>query len=237
MRLTSCTGCASPPPDGIPVQSFTNPGAKTPLHSVTHPLMATPDAPTPTPELTPPADVCPAGDALPSLTTTLSSAEIREKLDVAARKGRMPGLELQSQAGIFEIREFGQPFESTLTATAAAGVDGFQTIEFQSKIRPMFPTVFAVMLVVSIWPGIYLVDSMVRHYFSWYDIPTWWWYLPLTVPTSPWAFWSAVKKSRASASVEARRLIERVATELKAKIVEQTSQSEANEPVIARDSA
>lgn len=153
------------------------------------------------------------------LRTSFSPSEIREKLDAAARKGRMPGLNLDSKRGLLEIRDFGQPFESVLVAKLEER-DTDQSIRFSTHIRPVFPTVFAIMLLISIWPGIYLVDSMLVHYFSWYSIPTWWWYLPLTVPTSPWMFWSALKKSRASAAEDARTLIAKVAAELHASPVE-----------------
>ncbi len=162
---------------------------------------------------------------MPRLRTSLSTEDVRRRLDAAARKGRLPGLHLEgtSDTELFEVREFGRPFESSLIAVRASragggadgGADAPGDIEFRVKLRPTIPWIFAIVLIVSIWPGIYLVDSMLRHYFSWYSsIQTWWWYLPLTVPTSPWAIWSAVKKSRASAAAEAGAIIQKIGAEI-----------------------
>lgn len=70
--------------------------------------------------------------------------------------------------------------------------------------------VFGVILVLTVWPGVWLTDSMIRSYFTSYDYKTWMWYLPLTAPFVPWMMWSAWRRSRASALEEAVRLIERV---------------------------
>jgi hypothetical protein len=162
---------------------------------------------------------------MPRLRTSLNDAAVRDRLDAAARKGRLPGLRLDAGDALFEVQEFGRPFESTLRAEAApagaAQAGAARDIVFSLRLKPLFPSIFVIILVVSIWPGIYLVDSMLKQYFSWYDssVETWWWYLPLTVPTSPWAFWSAAKKSRASAHAECESIIRRLATELGADVV------------------
>ena len=55
-----------------------------------------------------------------------------------------------------------------------------------------------------------MTDSMIRTYFSGYDIATWKWYLPLTAPFVPWAMWSAIRKSQVSARGQAAELVEKV---------------------------
>ena len=181
--------------------------------------MTTLDAPTaPSPSPSAPA-VGSDSARYPMVVTALSRDEIRDKLDYAARRGRMPGLSLDTSRGVFEIKDFGQPFESVLVAELAKN-GAEQVLRFTTRLRPVLPIVFAVMLIISIWPGIYLVDSMLDHYFSWYNIPTWWWYLPLTVPTSPFLFRSVMRNSRASAEVDARTLIQKVAAELNATTVD-----------------
>jgi hypothetical protein len=120
---------------------------------------------------------------------------------------------------LFAVRDFGHPFESVLNASFHPDLSGsHNVVAFETRLKPLIPTVFAIGLILSVWPGIYIVDSMLRHYFSWYDIPTWWWYLPLTVPTPPWAMWAAIKKSRESATASALELIERIGTELHADV-------------------
>jgi hypothetical protein len=173
-------------------------------------LMATADPRDPSS----PPDAAPPASGLPTLRSTDSPAQILAALETAARRGRLPGY--NPSAASFQIRDFGTPFECALVASFTSPDPGHTAISFAVKVRPLIPAIFAISLIVSIWPGIYLVDSMLQHYFSWYNIPTWWWYLPLTVPTSPWAFFSALKKSRASGHADAGALVAKVASELKA---------------------
>lgn len=156
----------------------------------------------------------------PRVRTRFAPDEIVARLDAAARKGRLPGFRPTSSRALFEVREIGHPFQAELLAHASRLDSEARTeLAFELRIRPLLPFIFALMLALSIWPGIYVVDSMLRQYFSWYTIPTWWWYLPLTVPTSPWAFWSALKKSRAAARAEAAELINKISAELHAETV------------------
>jgi hypothetical protein len=92
-------------------------------------------------------------------------------------------------------------------------------VEFSVAIKPLLPWVFAVMLVLSVWPGVLLAESLMTTYFgravgSW----TWWWYLPLTAPTTPWAIWWSVRRSRALIHDDAHRVIAALATELRAAV-------------------
>jgi hypothetical protein len=135
-------------------------------------------------------------------------------------------LRLESSLALFEVREIGRPFESTLVATArdagsagGASSSAARQVDLELRMRPLVPVIFAIVLIVSVWPGIYLVDSMLRHYFSWYgSVETWWWYLPLNVLTSPWAFASSLRKSRASAREEAGEVVKKLAKELGAEV-------------------
>lgn len=165
----------------------------------------------------PPQQVPHVTGNLPELRAPMSAEQVVGALETAARRGRLPGFSPVS--GGFRFRDFGAPFECELAATTTPLPSGGTSISFAIRIRPVPPWIFGIVLAVSIWPGIYLVDSMLKHYFSWYDFPTWWWYLPLTVPTSPWALMSALKKSRASGEAEARELISKVASELKVQVV------------------
>jgi hypothetical protein len=155
---------------------------------------------------------------LPRIRTPFSASRIRDAVDQASRRGKIPGISLEQGGDNFKITDFGQPFESIL----AASVRGNQVtsiIQFRSRLKPLMPVIYAIVLLLSIWPGIWLTDSMLRAYFSWYRIPTWWWYLPLTVPTSPWMMWAAVRKSRASGHIAAVDLIGKVAAAVDGEVV------------------
>jgi hypothetical protein len=150
-------------------------------------------------------------DALSVVRTSVSTQEVCSKLDAAASRGRLPGLVLNGrQSALFSITDFGHPFEGVLIARR----DSLNDLRFETRLKPIGPALFAIVLVLAVWPGLLLTDSMLRVYFSWYDIPTWWWYLPLTVPSSPWAWRSAIRKSRESVHQRAQELIGKVAAEV-----------------------
>jgi hypothetical protein len=158
---------------------------------------------------TDPHPAAPSSPALPTLRTALDAAAILARLDAAARRGRLPGLVAPAHRALFEVREFGEPFESTLVATL---VDG--EIRFALRLRPTMPLVFVLIVALTIWPGVWLTESFLAvlggSFWRW----TWWWYLPLSVVGGAWALRSAWARSRATAALEAPRIIERIAGEL-----------------------
>lgn len=145
----------------------------------------------------------------------LSPAEIRARLDSAARKGNLPGWQSADGSAnprpeLFAITDFAGPFEHILSARAEPGTDG-TTLRFELRVKPTMPLVYLAVLVATVWPGVSLTDSMLRSYFTGYDWRTWMWYLPLTVPFVPLALAGAWKKSRRSAKAQAADLIAKVA--------------------------
>ncbi|MBC7773049.1 MAG: hypothetical protein H7210_11175 [Pyrinomonadaceae bacterium] len=157
-----------------------------------------------------PSDVAAARAALPVLHSGLTPQGVMEALDTAARKGKVPGLSSEAGKRMFRVVDFGKPFESRLIGVIdeVQGMPGTASrISFTIRMKMLMPVIFAVMLIASVWPGILLTDSMLKLYFSWYTIPTWWWYLPLTVPFVPFAFLKAWKTSIASGRAEAAEIV------------------------------
>ena len=158
--------------------------------------------------------------ALPALSSHLTPDQILTRLEQAARRGKLPGFSCGAghgdrEAPLFTITDFGTPFESVLEVRAEKNAAAAGTrLRLRSRLKPLFPWIFALSLVVTVWPGVWLTDSLVRTYFSGYDIRTWIWYLPLTAPFCPWAFWKAVKRSRGSAAADLADLIPRIAAEI-----------------------
>ncbi len=106
------------------------------------------------------------------------------------------------------MTDFGRPFEGVLEARHVPMSDGTGSeLVFRVRLKPVLPIVYAVVLVLTVWPGVWLTDSMLRTYFTSYDFTTAYWYVPLTLPFVPWGMWTAIKKSRKSARVEAEELI------------------------------
>jgi hypothetical protein len=157
---------------------------------------------------------------LPRLISPLSGIEVVSKLDAAARRGKLPGFH-KGGAGpnggeevLFHLTDFGHPFESILEARSAPHGSG-SALQFSLRLRGRMLWIFIISMVLTVWPGVWLTDSMMRTYFSGYSLGMWGtcaWYLPLTVPFVPLGIWRAIQKSRSSAHASAVELIENVRT-------------------------
>lgn len=164
--------------------------------------------------------------ALPEIESPVAPSAVLERLDSAARRGKLPGFSGGKTEGdriTFELTDFGAPFESRLLGRAFASGEVSRIAFDPPRLKPLFPWVFAVILVLTIWPGGWLTDSMIRSYWDWYSSRPWWvtyaWYMPLTVPFCPLAMRSALRKSRASARVEVAALAAKVAAATGGRIV------------------
>lgn len=168
------------------------------------------------PQPDPPAPSAPPAGAAapPPLETPLEPVQIVRALEQAARRGHLPGLITAPGAApggpLFSVQDFGAPFESIMSATAHAAPGGGTRLQWSMRLKRRLPAVFLIVLISTVWPGWWLTDSLLRTYFTAYDYTTWMWYVPLTAPFVPFAMWTAVKRSRASARTEADRLIARV---------------------------
>lgn len=169
------------------------------------------------PETPAPEVLVPLSVPLGSVRTARSAAEIVKTLDTAARRGRLAGFEPNSRGNseCFRAAAFGTPFDGVLIGRLAEG-----SLRFETRLRPLMPMGFALVLAASVWPGVVLTESMIASFFpsssawKW----TWWWYIPLTLPFCPWVFWSAVKKSRATVHDSAHQVIAKIAAELGGKV-------------------
>lgn len=159
------------------------------------------------------------GASLPILSSPYSAPEIVARLDALARRGKLPGFQrTPNQPTLFEMTDFGTPFESVLAATATPSAVGTD-LAFQSRMKRGTLWVFNIALIVSVWPGVWLTDSMIRTYFPSYPLSfggTCAWYLPLTILPAPLALLSALRRSRTTAHAEALSLITSIANAIHA---------------------
>lgn len=153
---------------------------------------------------------------LPTVPTGLSRDEIRARLDAAARRGRLPGFSTATGDAAFLIRDIGRPCESELLADLqpSAGGPGAE-VRFRLRLRPLMPAVYVVVLVLTVWPGVWFMESFLGLFpgsagWMWSG----WWYIPLTVLSAPFAMRSVLRTSRATAREDAEKLIAVVAGEL-----------------------
>lgn len=180
------------------------------------------DSPTPAGPPTAPLPPASVVEPLPDLHTPLTTAEILTRLQAASRRGKLAGWQSPAakpppQGAVFAIKDFGHPFESVLLAHASQQANGTGTrLTFTTRVQPLIPLVYLVVLIASVWPGVWLTDSLIRTYFTGYTFNTYYWYMPLTVPFVPWGMWSAWKKSTRSARTDAHALVEKIRTALAA---------------------
>lgn len=145
------------------------------------------------------------------------------RLDEAARRGRLPGFQRStpkdrggSSAGgeLFRVAAFGTPFDGELLCTAAAEGAGWR-LRFRPRLKPLLPAIFAVVLALGIWPGLPLTEKLIADVLpdGWW---TWtaYWYLPLAIVGSPWAMWTAWRRSVDSIAVSAAEMLGKIRKEL-----------------------
>lgn len=168
-----------------------------------------------------------AQSALPSLTVPLEAGAIVDRIDQASRRGRMPGFRAGAEGGLFVVDAWGTPFDHDLVARAATA--GTQTrLDFDLHLRRRMPTIHAIALVFTAWPGVWLTDSMLKLWFGWYyaltqkdmfvwggfDAFTYLWYIPLCVLPLPWFWRKSLWRSRRTSHVSGLETIAKIAAEL-----------------------
>lgn len=174
----------------------------------------------PTPNLSQTRADSPLNTPLPEVETSLTSAEVIERLRTASKRGRLPGFESPVQGGDFRVAAHGTPFDGVVLGRTEAG-----RVRFEVRRLWMWPVVFAVLLVVSVWPGVYFVDKLIPGEWGW--IPTWWWYVPLTALPAPFAWRIAMRRSAASIATSAREGVSKIAAELGGKVAGGGGEGEA----------
>lgn len=140
------------------------------------------------------------------LTVPYATAEIVSTLDAAARRGKLAGFEpgAPGTGYIFRAEAFGTPFEgwllahATLTPTTPGGGPN-TTLTYSRRLKPLWPWTFALVLLLSVWPGVLLTESLLAAMlpnWTWLWKTTWYWYLPLSTLGGIAGMHQALKRSR-----------------------------------------
>lgn len=164
------------------------------------------------------ASPSPDSKPLPDLTVELSPTGILTRLEEAARRGRLAGFEAGEKGVLFKTCAFSSPFEGELLAHAESTDSGGTRLRFSTRMKKKLLYVFVVVLLVSIWPGMPITESVLASLvpsWRWLWATTVWWYLPLSVIGAPWSLWVAVKRSRQEMAVSAPEMVAKVEKELK----------------------
>jgi hypothetical protein len=165
---------------------------------------------TPAPIEPPPPGLPPGG------ACALSRADLLRRLESAARRGKLAGYKPLPSPGLFEVEAWGTPFEGALQAVEGApgaGASATTTWTYRTRLRPAWPWGFGVALVLSVWPGVVLTESMLGAMlpgWTWLWGTTYWWYLPLSIIGGAWAMWVALKRSRATVHASAHEMAAKI---------------------------
>ncbi len=151
-----------------------------------------------------------APNPLPTIQTTLNASEVVDRLKVRSKRGKLAGFDEHPRAGIASVAAFGSPFDSVLSIHHAEN-----TVSFTLNLATKLPTIFALVLVLTVWPGMPLTDSFLSN-FLWYEgllsrgLATWMWYVPTTILPLPFVWRTAINRSRASAREHAIGTVEKI---------------------------
>lgn len=146
--------------------------------------------------------------------TSLTREQVLDRLEGLSKKGKLAGFERAGPGRDADavFAAYGSPFDGEVLVRAGDG-----RASFELHMPRKMPAVFALILVITVWPGLPITDAFM-YTFVWYEklmgsaewLDTWVWYLPLTVIPAPFAWLGAVRKSRASAAEHANETVERV---------------------------
>lgn len=149
---------------------------------------------------------------LPRIKTPLAADEIGRRMIELAKRGKLPN-HAPDPRHLFRCDLFGEPLDYSMSC-AAKGDGGTTTLRFAAAMKLRAPVIFWIIAALTVQPGMWMTDSMIRTYIPSYDIPTWWWYLPLTVLPLPFVWIRMVRKSRLASREHAIELIDRIRAEV-----------------------
>ncbi len=145
-------------------------------------------------------------DPLPTITTRLAASQIVARAETLAKKGKLPGFEAtpgNAASQAFQTKLFAGRLNATMIARITENSEP-REVSF-SIVHPKRPAmIIALVTILSIWPGMWITDSMVRTYIPSYSFSMWItaaWYLPLFVLPVPWV-WRTMSRAAEPAARE-----------------------------------
>ncbi len=158
------------------------------------------------------ASAAPYGLGAVAFVSPKSARAAIDACEALARAGKLPGFKRLAPTSC-SSRIFGQPFDRDLLVDASDSANG-SVVNLHTRLRRKFPVIFAVVAILTVWPGVWLTDSLIQTYFSsassWV-IKTWMWYLPLSIIPLPFAARSMWRKSQHAAAEHFAEVQQRIA--------------------------
>lgn len=154
------------------------------------------------------------------MRTSLGADAVVARVRALSKRGKLPGFEAGGHGGLFSCAAHGSVMDKRLIALAdPAGAGAGTRLRWSLRLDRRIPVTLGVLLVVSVWPGLPITDSLLRTWFDWYarifapdrSVKTWMWYLPLTVLPAPWVWIALKRKTDVLTAAAAREAIEKIA--------------------------
>lgn len=156
---------------------------------------------------------------LPPVRSALGPQAFVECAARLSRQGKLPGFARltpeKSGEAAFRVLAFGGVFDHEVVAQVRPLEGGGSEASFTLRALKKVPAILIAALVLTVWPGLPLTDSMLRLYFDWYarsGVETWWWYLPCLLLALP-PMWKQWKRARAEAREDAVKQVGKVEAE------------------------
>lgn len=160
-----------------------------------------------------------ADGTLPVLSTDLSPDEVIARLRKRSQQGKLPGFEHRG-GHVFRVLCFGQPYDKELIGSVAPCEERQRgaCVRFHTRLLRRMPTIMIVVMVLTIWPGVWVTHSLIAAYWYSYPDPMWVtaaWYIPLCLIAIP-ALWKQYKRSVAAADAHSHDIVQGIANVLDA---------------------
>lgn len=145
------------------------------------------------------------------------------KLEVMSRRGRLPGFR-KTLTGC-GVAAHGKPFDMVMYLDGVEREGGQAAFTTRLLLERRVPAIAAVIFVLTVFPGVLLTDSFMRLHLDFYGrwtndgLQTWWWYIPLSVVSLVWAWFSAIAKSKKSGAESGEQALAKIAAELGGTVV------------------
>ncbi len=149
-----------------------------------------------------------------SINAPLSPTDTLAHVKALSRRGKLPNFTPHAD-GSFTVTAFGQPFDHTLRGRISPA-EGGSSITFTLSMARKTPIIMAAIVLFTVWPGVWLTDSMLKTYFTSYEFVTWMWYIPLTVLPLPFMWRKWHRQSVHQATEHAAESIQQITSALAA---------------------
>jgi len=136
-----------------------------------------------------------------------------QELEALAKRGKLAGYHAHPPDA-FVADAFGEPFDHDLIGSIL-DEGRRRLIRFRLRMRRRMVVIFAIVCLLTIEPGRYLLDQFIPGEWNWIDTRIW--YYPLTILPLPWMWHWMLRKSRRTSHEHALEQIERIRAALDAR--------------------